>query len=185
MTSCWASSGRILSMLFLVTSVNIPAPADAASNWSAPIRSRNASSTKRVKTENNTTKVIDPSAVTSTAALVSHGVRLLATDSKIARSMAPTSPSINSLVMRTNVRSASAAPPNQRERRPARAENKSRLTDSRPLPSSRSRRLLGSGNSDQVPIERNGPVNRGRLISRQPIHVLSCAHDAVVSPDAI
>jgi hypothetical protein len=122
--SCWASSGRILSMMFLVTSVNIPAPAEAPSNWRAPSRSRNTSNTTRVKAENNTTKVIDPSAVTSTAAIVSHGVRLLATASRIALSMALTSPSINSLVIRTNIPNASAAPPNHRERRPAPAENK-------------------------------------------------------------
>ena len=54
--------------------------------------------------------------------MVSHGVRIFATASRIALSMAPTSPSINSLVMRTKIRNASAAPPNHRERRPARAE---------------------------------------------------------------
>ena len=62
------------------------APAEAASNWRAPIRSRNTSSTRRVKAENNTTKVTDPRAVTSTAMLVSHGVRIPATASRIARS---------------------------------------------------------------------------------------------------
>ena len=36
--------------------------------------------------------------------------------------MALTSPSINSLVIRTNVPNASVAPPNHRERRPAPAE---------------------------------------------------------------
>src|SRR5271166_3153637 len=57
---------------------------------------------------------------------------------------------------------------------------------SQPLSSSRPRRLLGVGNSDQVAIERNGPVDRGRLISRdQPVGILSRAHDAVVAPDAI
>src|ERR1700680_3433222 len=54
------------------------------------------------------------------------------------------------------------------------------------LSSSRPRRLLCGWNSDQVAIERNGPVNRGRPISRdQPVGVLSCAYDAVVAPDAI
>lgn len=40
---------------------------------------RKTSNTTRVKTENNTTKVIDPRAVTSTAVIVSHGVRFFAT----------------------------------------------------------------------------------------------------------
>jgi hypothetical protein len=115
-------------MLFLVTSVNIPAPADAASNWSAPIRSRNTSNTMRAKAENNTTKVIDPSAVTSTAAVVSHGVRFFATASRIAESMALTSPSINSLLIRMKISNARAAPANHQERRAARAENKGLLT---------------------------------------------------------
>src|SRR5665811_1968320 len=54
------------------------------------------------------------------------------------------------------------------------------------LSSSRPRRLLCGWNSDQVAIERNGPVDRGRLISRdQPVGILSRAHDAVVAPDAI
>src|SRR5580704_9124499 len=52
--------------------------------------------------------------------------------------------------------------------------------------SSGGRRLLASGNSDQVTIERNGPVDRGRHISRdQPIGVLPSARDAVVAPDVI
>src|ERR1019366_7970991 len=35
-------------------------------------------------------------------------------------------------------------------------------------------------------IERNGPVDRGRLISReQPVRVRSCAHDTVVAPDVL
>src|ERR1700692_683019 len=55
-----------------------------------------------------------------------------------------------------------------------------------PLSSSRPRGLLCGWNSDHVAIERNGTVNRGRLISRgHPVGVLSCAHDAVVAPDAI
>ena len=54
------------------------------------------------------------------------------------------------------------------------------------LSSSRPRRLLGGGNSDQVAIERNGPVDGGRFISRdQPVGVLSCAHDAVVAPNVV
>src|SRR5579859_6419367 len=114
-------------MMFLVTNVNIPAPAEAASNWRAPIRSRDTSSTRRVKAENSTTSVVDPSAVTSTAAIVSHGVRSFATARRIALSMAATSPSINSLVIRTNIRNKIAAPPNQRERCPARDENKGRF----------------------------------------------------------
>src|ERR1035438_3099673 len=57
--------------MFLVMSVNTPAPAEAASNWRAPSRSRNTSNTTSVKAENNTTRVIDPSAVTSTAVVVS------------------------------------------------------------------------------------------------------------------
>jgi hypothetical protein len=44
--NCWASSGRILSMMFLVTSVSVPAPAEEASNWRAPGRSRNTSTTR-------------------------------------------------------------------------------------------------------------------------------------------
>ena len=130
--SRWASSGRILSMRFLATSVNIPAPTEAVSNWRAPSRSRKTSNTTRVKTENNTTKVIDPRAVTSTAVIVSHGVRFFATASRIALSMALTSPSINSLVIRTNAPNASVAPPNHRKRRPARADNRLRLTNSAP-----------------------------------------------------
>jgi hypothetical protein len=44
--------------------------------------------------------------------------------------------------------------------------------------------LLAGGNSDQVAVERNSPVDRRRLISRkQSGCVPSCAHDAVVSPD--
>ena len=147
-------------------------------------RSRNTSNTTRVNTENNTTKVIDPRAVTSIAAIVSHGIRVFATASRIALSIAPTSPSMNSLVMRTNAKNASAAPPNQRERRTARAENKDRLMDltsgtnrhssnklrigtsasksskAKLLPSSRRRRLPVGGNSDEMAIERNGPIDR-------------------------
>jgi hypothetical protein len=54
------------------------------------------------------------------------------------------------------------------------------------LPSSRRRRLLAGGNSDLVAIERNGPVDRGRLISHdQPVRVLACARDAVVAPNVV
>jgi hypothetical protein len=52
------------------------------------------------------------------------------TASRIALSIASTSPSINSLVIRKNIRNASAAPPNHRVRRQARAENKVRLMNS-------------------------------------------------------
>src|SRR5579872_7313084 len=115
---------------------------------------------------------------------------------------------LHSLAIRTNIRNASAAPPNHRERRPARAENKVRLMNSTSRTtresssyfrstylraklrevqnscSSRRRRLLAGRNSDYVAIERNGPVDRGRLISRdQAVRVDSCAHDAVVTPD--
>src|SRR5579862_8781534 len=53
-------------------------------------------------------------------------------------------------------------------------------------PSSRGRRLLIGRNSDQRAIESNGPVDRGKLMSRrQPARVPSGAHDAVVPPEAV
>jgi hypothetical protein len=51
-------------------------------------------------------------------------------------------------------------------------------------PSSRRGRLLVGGNSNQVAIERNGPVYRGILICHdQPVRVLPYANNTVISPD--
>src|SRR5690349_9770397 len=62
----------------------------------------------------------------------------------------------------------------------------SRLSCSSLVSSSCRGRLLAGGNSDYVAIERDGPVDGGRLISRhQPVRVLSYAHDAVVAPDVV
>jgi hypothetical protein len=54
------------------------------------------------------------------------------------------------------------------------------------LGSPRRRRLLVGGNPDKVPVERDSPVDRGRLISSdQAVRALSDAHDAVVAPHRI
>src|ERR1700688_25563 len=55
---------------------------------------------------------------------------------------------------------------------------------SRPYPSSGRWRLLVRGDSDEVAIERNGPVDGGSFVPhRPPVSVLSGAHDSVVAPD--
>src|SRR6202158_2228498 len=103
--------------------VKIPAPTDAATSCSAPIRSFKRNSTHKAMVEISTTSVTDPNAVKSTVTTVSQGVRAFATPIRIVRSTLDTSCSSSSEVILIKRPRASEAVPNHQEAFMARAEN--------------------------------------------------------------
>src|ERR1700687_2575806 len=111
------SSGRVRSMKFLVISIQIPAPTEFKTSCQAAMESFKERSRQRTMRDIKVTNVIEPSAVTSTATLLSHGLRILTTAARMDESRPCTSFSRSSEVIFTKTAKDKEAAPNHNDKR--------------------------------------------------------------------